>query len=114
MSGVSETDLFGSPVKAEPVRKTTLFGEGLDQLARRRGGWPAEAMLVAVEVIGKGDDPMVLATGGVPVGWKTDGSPKFGKRSDDLKAGFSISEYRAALAKARQSTPAPDCDGEDQ
>ncbi len=102
MTESHETDLFGSPVKAEPVRKATLFGEGLDQLARRRGGWPAEAMLFAVEVVGNGDDPMILATGGVPVAWKADGSPKFGKRSDDLKAGLLASEYRAALKAPAQ------------
>lgn len=94
-------DLFGAPVKPEPTRKTTLFGDSLDQLARRRGGWPDDAILFGVKVIGKGDDPMVLATGAVPVGWKADGSPKFGKRADDLKAGFLISEYRAARAKAQ-------------
>jgi hypothetical protein len=89
-------DLFGQPA-ITVERKTSLFGLGLDELARRRGGWPDDALLFAVEVVGKGENPMVLATGGVPVGWKADGSPKFGKRADDLQAGFSIMEYRAAL-----------------
>ena len=91
------TDLFGEPTPSPIARKHTLFGEALDALARQRGGWPDDAILFAVEVIGKGDDPMVLATGGVPVGWKADGTPRFGKRADDLKAGFLISQYRAAL-----------------
>lgn len=101
----SASDLFGHPVTT-PTRKTTLFGEGLDALARERGGWPGDALLFGVEVVGKGENPMVLATGGVPVGWRADGQPKFGPRKDDLRAGFTIAEYRGALRATTAPSPA--------
>ena len=99
MSG-GHTDLFGAAVAPAPVRKTTLFGEGLDAIARQRGGWPDAAVAFAVEVIGKGEDPQVMVTGGVPIGHRADGYPKFGKRADDLRAVIVVSEYRAAISRA--------------
>lgn len=75
----------------------SLFGDCFDTMARRAGGWPDDAIPYAVEVIGEGDDPMVLITGEVPVGVKRDGSPKFGTKQRKYKAGVPLSEYRAAL-----------------
>jgi hypothetical protein len=77
----------------------SLFGECFDAMARHAGAWPDDAVAYAVEVVGGGNDPMVLITGEVPVGVKRDGSPKFGAKQVRYRAGVKLSEYRAALPK---------------
>jgi hypothetical protein len=72
----------------------SLFGEGLDCLARERGAWPNDAMVFMVEVIGVGDNPQVLVSGGVPIGTHKNGRPKFDHRGKTYKAAVLLSEYR--------------------
>jgi hypothetical protein len=88
------------PAGFDPARvpAASLFGEDLDKIVRQRGGWPEAALPYAVEVIGQGDDPMILVTGAVPIGTKRNGRPKFaGGKKDELRAGILLSEYRKAL-----------------
>jgi len=94
-----QTALFAEDSKPEGFE--SLFGDSLDKLARERGGWPDNALAYAVEVVGRGEDPMVLVSGDVPIGRKRDGSPRFPKSEKNaLKAGILLSEYRAALGVA--------------
>ena len=89
-----------------------FFGAPLNVLARERGYWPQLALVFGVKVVGNppSDAPpervQIEITGGVPVGRRKDGRPKFGKRADDLRCFLSLAEYRqaiearAAIAKA--------------
>lgn len=88
------SDLFGSEAEA-PV--LTCFSADLDRLCREKGGWPDGAIAYAVEVIGQGDDPQILATGEVPTGIQRDGRAKFGPKGVKYKVCVLLSEYRAAL-----------------
>lgn len=63
-------------------QETTFFGKRFDDAVREVGGWPEKAVAYEVEVIGKGDDPQVMVTGGVPIGVKRNGAPKIGTKAD--------------------------------
>jgi hypothetical protein len=78
----------------------SFLGEKFDIYARQAGGWPDGTVVTHVEVIGGGDDPMVLLTGQVPIGVKRNGKPKFGTRrqSGNHKAGIPLAKYRELLA----------------
>lgn len=95
MSGQSKS-------KPKPPLKTTVFSAGLDQLARREGGWSRPAVVHTIECV---NASQVLLTGGVPTGHRRDGYPKFDRKGDAFKAVVSIEDYRAAIAKATSPTP---------
>jgi hypothetical protein len=78
----------------------TFFGVAFDAGVREIGGWPDGAIAYEVEVIGSGDDPQVMVTGGVPIGAKRDGSPKLGTiaQSGKYRATIPLSRYRELLA----------------
>lgn len=88
----------------------TGFGEGLDKLARERGGWPDNAAVYGVEVMegSRPDAPdtekFVRVTGDVPTGADAKGWPKWpkGKAAKERVAIITLAEYRAALIASTQ------------
>jgi len=90
---------------SEPSAPLTVFGQGLDVLAREVGGWPDAAIVHSVMVLNPRIDApperkQVELTGSVPLGVDRDGQPVFPKRSADVRAVVSLAQYRTAIAVA--------------
>ena len=79
--------------------KNTCFGSRLDAIARDVGGWPDEAIVHTIEVIGTGENPQVLLTGSTPSGERPDGRPKFELASPKHKSVVRLAENRTAIAE---------------
>lgn len=77
------------------------FGAEVNDLARDKGGWPPNAVPFKLEVINGG--AAVEITGGVPVGKKADGSPRWdrSKQATYFRAIVSKDEYREASGRVR-------------
>jgi hypothetical protein len=95
---VEGADLFGG---ANPVTRDYCFNPEIDALARNVGGWPEGATVFAMEVIGSGEDPQVMLTGGKPTGHSKQGIPSFKGSKDRLQAVVRVSEYRECLAGSK-------------
>lgn len=94
---MSGPDLFGNVEAPPPPPRDTLFGEGIDTLARALGAWPADAVAYAAEVV---NENQVLLTGAVPDGYRRDGRPKFPRKPREYKAVATKDQYREAIRPA--------------
>lgn len=93
-------DLFGeidAPAKTKVTQRTTSFGEKIDVLARREGGWPDTYIVYALEVIAP---KQILMEGDAPIGWHRDGWPKFAPRkvAKPMRVVVSEAAYREACS----------------
>lgn len=95
------TDLFGearteAKRKAPPPQRTTCFGAGIDELARREGAWPENYVVYLLEAIAP---RQVLMEGDAPIGWKRDGWLQFPTKKNAHPKRVVVSEesYRGAF-----------------
>lgn len=83
----------------------TLLGEAFDDLARKSGGWPSDAICYALEAI---NDNQIMMTGEIPVGHRKDGRPKFAKtKATVFCAVVSNEQYQAVVDAVREARMAP-------
>ena len=80
------------PVSAQ----STGFGEGLDKLAREMGGWPNTYIVHTIEVIGQGDDPLVLLEGSAG-DWSAK-EKRIKYSGPKMKAVVLLSEYKKSFS----------------
>lgn len=75
----------------------TCFNPRLDELARKTGNWPSDAVVHTCEVLQKGiEDPQVMLVGCIPNGaHPDDGRATFGLDAEDFHTVVLLSEYRA-------------------
>lgn len=100
--GEQTHDLFGEV--SQPAVRTTLFGEAIDELARKIGGWPPEAIVHSVAVLNANQ---IMATGAMPSGSDAQGWPKFSKNSTDWRAVVAKAAYREACAEQAERDNRP-------